>query len=73
MVPSAEMVRFGKNGSDATAGAIRIARAFTGRDHVLMCGYHGWLDWSIGLVDRHHGAQQGRARRHARADAHIPL
>lgn len=55
MVPSAEMVRFGKNGSDATAGAIRIARAFTGRDHVLMCGYHGWLDWSIGTTARNKG------------------
>jgi 4-aminobutyrate aminotransferase-like enzyme len=29
-VPCAEMVRFGKNGSDATAGAIRVARAYTG-------------------------------------------
>ena len=32
LVPCAEKVRFGKNGSDATAGAIRIARAHTGRD-----------------------------------------
>ncbi len=55
MVPSAEMVRFGKNGSDATAGAIRIARAFTGRDHVAMCGYHGWQDWSIGSTARNRG------------------
>jgi len=38
LIPCAEMVRFGKNGSDATAGAIRVARAFTGRDHVLVCG-----------------------------------
>lgn len=55
MVPSAEMVRFGKNGSDATAGAIRIARAFTGRDHIAMCGYHGWQDWSIGTTARNRG------------------
>jgi glutamate-1-semialdehyde 2,1-aminomutase len=55
MVPCAEMVRFGKNGSDATAGAIRIARAFTGRDHVAMCGYHGWQDWSIGSTARNRG------------------
>src|SRR3954469_15841103 len=41
-VPSAEMVRFGKNGSDATAGAVRLARAYTNRDQVLVCGYHGW-------------------------------
>ena len=52
MVPCAEMVRFGKNGSDATSGAIRLARAFTGRDHVIVCGYHGWQDWYIGSTTR---------------------
>jgi glutamate-1-semialdehyde 2,1-aminomutase len=55
MVPSAERVRFGKNGSDATAGAIRVARAFTGRDRVAVCGYHGWQDWYIGSTARHKG------------------
>jgi glutamate-1-semialdehyde 2,1-aminomutase len=55
LVPCAEMVRFGKNGSDATAGAIRIARAFTGRDHVITCGYHGWQDWYIGTTTRNKG------------------
>jgi glutamate-1-semialdehyde 2,1-aminomutase len=58
MVPSAEMVRFGKNGSDATAGAIRLARAHTGRDHVLVCGYHGWQDWYIGSTSRDKGVPQ---------------
>ena len=48
MVPCAEMVRFGKNGSDATSGATRVARAYTGRDRVAVCGYHGWQDWYIG-------------------------
>jgi glutamate-1-semialdehyde 2,1-aminomutase len=48
LVPSAEMVRFAKNGSDATTAAIRISRGFTGRDHVIVCGYHGWQDWFIG-------------------------
>src|ERR1700734_4160688 len=55
MVPCAELVRFGKNGSDATAGAIRVARAFTGRDHVAVCGYHGWQDWYIGTTARNRG------------------
>lgn len=55
MVPCAEMVRFGKNGSDATSGAIRLARAFTGRDRVAVCGYHGWQDWYIGSTARHQG------------------
>lgn len=58
VIPSAEMVRFGKNGSDATAGAIRVARAFTGRDHILTCGYHGWQDWYIGSTTRNKGVPQ---------------
>jgi len=55
MVPSAEMVRFGKNGTDATSAAIRLARAFTGRDHIVVCGYHGWQDWYIGSTTRNKG------------------
>ncbi len=51
-IPCAEMVRFGKNGSDVTAAAIRVARAHTGRDKVLVCGYHGWQDWYIGSTSR---------------------
>src|SRR5215203_133357 len=58
MVPCAEMVRFGKNGSDATAGSIRLARAYTKRDHVLVCGYHGWQDWYIGTTSRDLGVPQ---------------
>ena len=55
LVPSAELVRFGKNGSDATSAAIRIARAFTGRKIVAVCGYHGWQDWFIGSTSRNKG------------------
>lgn len=55
IIPCAEMVRFGKNGSDATAGAIRLARAYTKRDHVAVCGYHGWQDWYIGSTTRNLG------------------
>ena len=58
MVPCAEMVRFGKNGSDATSGAIRLARAYTKRDHVAVCGYHGWQDWYIGSTSRNLGVPQ---------------
>lgn len=47
LIPCAEAVRFGKTGTDATTAAIRAARAFTGRDRILVCGgYHGWADWS---------------------------
>ena len=58
MVPSAEMVRFGKNGSDATSAAIRISRAYTGRKHIAVCGYHGWQDWYIGSTTRDKGVPQ---------------
>jgi len=46
-IPSAEMVRFGKNGSDVTSAAIRLARHITGKDEIFVGGYHGWHDWSI--------------------------
>ncbi len=59
IVPSAERVRFGKNGSDATAGAVRVARAFTSRDRVAVCGYHGWQDWYIGSTARNKGVPEG--------------
>lgn len=55
LVPSAEQVRFGKNGSDATSAAVRLARAYTGRSLVAVCGYHGWQDWFIGSTTRNKG------------------
>lgn len=55
VVPGAEMVRFAKSGSDATTAAIRVARAATGRDRVIVCGYHGWHDWYIGSTTRSKG------------------
>ena len=55
VIPCCEMARFGKNGSDATAGAVRAARAFTKRDVVACCGYHGWQDWYIGTTTRNAG------------------
>jgi glutamate-1-semialdehyde 2,1-aminomutase len=55
LVPCAEQVRFAKNGTDATSAAVRIARAATGRDRVITCGYHGWQDWFIGATTRSKG------------------
>lgn len=73
LVPCAQMVRFGKNGSDATSGAIRIARAATGRDHVLVCGYHGWQDWYIGSTARNLGVPEAtRALTHTFAYDDLP-
>jgi glutamate-1-semialdehyde 2,1-aminomutase len=55
LVPGADRVRFAKNGCDVTTAAVRLARAFTGRDKVLCCGYHGWHDWYISVTDRDRG------------------
>lgn len=55
LIPCAEMVRFGKNGSDVTSGAVRAARAFTGREKIACSGYHGWQDWYIATTTRDAG------------------
>ncbi|MFD7552012.1 glutamate-1-semialdehyde 2,1-aminomutase [Streptomyces sp. NPDC059816] len=52
-VPTAEMVKFAKNGSDVTTAAVRLARAVTGRSRVAICGDHPFLsvdDWFIGTT-----------------------
>ena len=54
-IPCAEMVRFGKNGTDATSAAVRLARASTKRDRLILLGYHGWQDWYIGATTRNLG------------------
>lgn len=58
LIPCAEMVRFGKNGSDVTSAAVRLARAYTGRDKIVCCGYHGWQDWYIGTTTRDKGVPE---------------
>ena len=45
--PWAEMVRYARTGGEATAIAVRIARAHTGKDKIAFCGYHGWHDWYL--------------------------
>jgi glutamate-1-semialdehyde 2,1-aminomutase len=50
LIPSAEMVKFGLNGSDATTAAVRLARAFTGRERVAVCRQQPFFstdDWFI--------------------------
>jgi glutamate-1-semialdehyde 2,1-aminomutase len=44
-MPWMERTRFLKTGAEAVVAALRLARAHTGREVVLRCGYHGWLDW----------------------------
>jgi glutamate-1-semialdehyde 2,1-aminomutase len=51
LIRGADMVKFAKNGSDATSGAVKLARAYTGRDMVAICGDHPFFsvdDWFIG-------------------------
>ena len=51
--PWAQMVRYAKTGGEACTIAVRIARAFSRKDKVAFCGYHGWGDWYLAsnLVD----------------------
>lgn len=57
-VPNAESIRYSKTGADVTSSAVRLARAFTGRNKILCCGYHGWHDWYISVTDRNKGIPQ---------------
>jgi glutamate-1-semialdehyde 2,1-aminomutase len=59
LVPNAQAVRFSKTGADATSAAVRLARAYTGRERVLCCGYHGWHDWYVAVTDRAAGVPEG--------------
>jgi len=45
--PWAKMVRYARGGGEAMAVAVRIARAYAGKDKVAFCGYHGWQDWYL--------------------------
>ncbi len=45
LIPGLEQVRYLKSGNEANHAAIRLARAHTGRDVIVTCGYHGHGDW----------------------------
>lgn len=58
LIDTAEMVKFCKDGSDATSGAVRLARAYTGRDLVACCADHPFFstdDWFIGTTPMNAG------------------
>jgi glutamate-1-semialdehyde 2,1-aminomutase len=62
LLPNAEMVKFAKDGSDATSGAVRLARAYTGRDLVARCADQPFFsvdDWFIGDTPMSAGIPQG--------------
>jgi glutamate-1-semialdehyde aminotransferase len=58
IIPCAEMIRFMKNGSDATSAAVRLSRAYTGREMIAFCGYHGFQDWYVGSTTNHKGVPE---------------
>jgi glutamate-1-semialdehyde 2,1-aminomutase len=51
IIPFAESMKFLKSGSEACTAAVRIARAYTGRDFVYSDGYHGWHDEFVSLTE----------------------
>lgn len=61
IIPCAQMVKFLKNGSDATTAAVRLARAYTGKGMIACCGYHGFHDWYIGATVNDRGVPQAVA------------
>ena len=61
MITGAEMVKFAKNGSDATNAAVKLARAYTGRDLIAVCADHAFFsvdDWFIGSTAMNAGIPQ---------------
>jgi glutamate-1-semialdehyde 2,1-aminomutase len=49
MNPWAGGVRYTRGGGEANSMCVRIARAFTGKDKIAICGYHGWHDWYVSV------------------------
>ncbi len=61
VIPSAEMVKFGKNGSDAVTAAVKLARAYTGRDYIARCSsdpFNSIHDWFIGSTVMNRGVPE---------------
>ena len=54
------MVRFAKNGSDVTSAAVRLARAYSKKENILICGYHGWHDWYIASTSKNLGVPKSQ-------------
>ena len=65
LISAAEMVKFCKDGSDATSGAVKLARAYTGRDLIAVCSDHPFFsvdDWFIGTTPMHAGIPEATRR-----------
>jgi glutamate-1-semialdehyde 2,1-aminomutase len=69
LIPSAEMVKFGLNGSDVTTAAVRLARAYTSRDMIAICQDHPFFstdDWFIGTTPMSAGIPEETKRQTVR-------
>ena len=53
-----DMLRFLKTGSEAASAAVKLSRAYTGRDNLGCCGYHGWHDWYSASTPKKKGCQE---------------
>ena len=65
ILDGADMVKFAKNGSDVTTAAVKLARAYTGRDFVAVCGDHPFFsvdDWFIGTTEVNAGIPEAISR-----------
>jgi glutamate-1-semialdehyde 2,1-aminomutase len=65
LIPTAEMVKFCKDGSHAVDGALRLSRAYTGRDMIAICGDHPFFstsDWFIGTTEMNGGIPEATRR-----------
>jgi glutamate-1-semialdehyde 2,1-aminomutase len=65
ILDGADMVKFAKNGSDVTTAAVKLARAFTGRDLVAICRDHPFFsvdDWFIGITEVNAGIPEAISR-----------
>ncbi|TAL61136.1 MAG: aminotransferase class III-fold pyridoxal phosphate-dependent enzyme, partial [Legionella sp.] len=65
LIPSAEMVKFGKNGSDAVTAAVKVARAYTGRSYIARCSadpFNAIHDWFIGSTVINRGVPEETRR-----------
>lgn len=65
VIEGADMVKFSKNGSDVTTAAVKLARAFTGRDLIAICSDHPFFsidDWFIGTTEVHAGIPEAVIR-----------
>jgi glutamate-1-semialdehyde 2,1-aminomutase len=65
IIGDADMVKFAKNGSDVTTAAVKLARAFTGRDLIAICGDQPFFsvdDWFIGSTPMNAGIPDSTIR-----------